>query len=131
MAKAKLTPILENIKGRLTGDSEFYTTTRYGRTVISNYPLHRAPGTITEHQHELSQSFGERSKQCALEMKDPARKAYWEGLYKDYIKIAKRSHSRANAQFFNIDPKVIPPTKQTVYKSLRGFVMAQLAKNNP
>ncbi len=41
MAKAELDILLNKLQGRLTGHSEFYVTNRHGKTVISNYPLHK------------------------------------------------------------------------------------------
>ena len=110
MAKAELDILLNKLSGRLTGDSKFYTTHRYGQTVISNYPLHKDPKSITPRQHELNNSFGELSKQATSELADPARHAYWQSLYDSY---------KANFK---------PSDKY--YKTLRGFIIAQLNKEN-
>ena len=121
MAKAKLHIILDKMSGRFTGDSEFYTTHRYGRTVISNYPLHKNPKYITANQRANSSSFGLLSKQVKAEMQDADRLAYWQNLYDQYRRMANTNLSKANAQFFGT-----PSDK--FYKTLRGFILAQLKK---
>ena len=127
MAKAELNIILEKMRGRFTGDSAFYTTNRYGRTVISNYPLHRDPQSITPRQRELNASFGQLSKQAKAEMSDPDRLAYWQNRYAAYKKAANTNLSRANADFFGTTDgrPNIPADKY--YQTLRGFIIAQLS----
>lgn len=58
MAKAELDILLDKLSGRLTGDSRFYSTHRYGRTIISNYPKHKDPKSITPSQRANSTGFG-------------------------------------------------------------------------
>ena len=130
MAKAELDILLDKLSGRLTGDSKFYTTHRYGRTIISNYPLHKDPKSITANQRANSASFGELSKQCKAEMQNPDRLAYWQNMYDHYCQLANKNLAKANAQFFNIDPNTTPPAKPKYYKTLRGFIIAQLRKNS-
>ena len=128
MAKAELDILLDKLSGRLTGDSKFYTTHRHGKTVVSNYPLHRDPKKISATQRANSSTFGEAVKQCKVEMNNPARLAYWQEQYAAYTKLADKSLSRANAQFFGIDPNTTLPSKQKYYTTLRGFVIGQLSK---
>ena len=128
MAKAELEVILNKLRGRITGDSKFYATNRYGKTVISNYPLHKNPKSISENQRANSASFGQRSKQAKLEMSDPDRLVYWQNLYDQYRKLANKNLAKANAQFFAVDPNTTPLDKQKYYKTLRGFIIAQLRK---
>ena len=127
MAKAKLDILLEDLNGRLKGGSEFYVTNRYGRTVISNYPLRRNPKKISAKQQSNSASFGELSKQVKQEMSDPARLAYWQDRYAAYTKAADKSLAHANELFFNIDPIATPSSKQKFYLTLRGFILASLS----
>ena len=128
MAKAELDVLLNKLTGRLKGDSKFYTTHRYGKTIISNYPLRRDPKKTTDSQRANITSFGERSKQAVLEKKDPERLAYWTERYEEYKKAANKNLAKANAQFFNIDPNTTPLDKQRYYKTLRGFIIGQLRK---
>ena len=130
MARAELDVLLDKMSGRFTGKSKFYTTHRYGRTVISNYPLRRNPKSITAHQHELNTSFGEISKQAKAELQNAERLAYWQNMYEQYRKLANKNLPKANAEFFNIDPTTTPLNKQKYYKTLRGFVIAQLRKES-
>lgn len=126
MAKAQLDILLDKLSGRLTGDSEFYATHRYGRTVISNYPKHKDPKSITPSQRANSTGFGQRSTQAKLELDDPVRHAYWQDLYDQYKRLANKDLKEANIRFFGPNsPAVI---KNKYYETLRGFVIAQLAK---
>lgn len=124
MAKAELDILLDKLSGRLTGDSKFYSTHRHGKTVISNYPLHKDPKTISATQRANSSIFGQRSKQATIELADPTRHAYWQERYDRYKKLANKNVTRANTQFFG-DGIVKPADKY--YTTLRGFVIAQLA----
>ena len=109
MAKAELDILLDKLSGRLTGDSKFYTTHRHGQTVISNYPLHKDPKSITPHQRELNASFAQISKQAKQELSDPEKHAYWQSRYEAHLR----------------DPKA-----PKYYATLRGFVIAQLKMQN-
>lgn len=126
MAKAELDILLDKLSGRLTGDSRFYSTHRYGRTIISNYPKHKDPKSITPSQHANSAGFGQRSTQAKLELADPVRHAYWQDQYDQYQRLANKNLKKANTQFFGPNsPAVI---KNKYYETLRGFVIGQLSK---
>ena len=127
MAKAELDIILSKLQGRLTGDSEFYVTNRHGKTVISNYPLHKNKKKITPNQRAAFSAFGELSKRAKAELSDPARLAYWQSRYADYKTLAAKSLSRANRRFFGDDSTAAAQDK--FYSTLRGFIIAQLRKD--
>lgn len=114
MAKATLEVPFSSISGRLSGDNETYVTTRYGETVISNYPKHRDPKKITPHQRELNANFAQAVAQAKAELSDPIRRAYWQNLFD--------KHKQSTANKANTDPS------QPTYKTLRGFTLAQLTK---
>lgn len=126
MAKAELDILLDKLSGRLTGDSKFYTTHRHGRTIVSNYPLHRDPKTTTEGQRANSDAFGQAVKQCKIEMNNPERLAYWTERYEAYKKAANRNLVKANAQFFGVTNGVPNVPKDKYYETLRGFIIGQL-----
>ena len=126
MAKAELDILLSKLQGRLTGDSEFYVTNRHGKTVISNYPLHKNKKKLTANQRATFASFGECSKRAKAELSDPARLAYWQEQYADYKALAAKSLSRANRRFFGDDSTAA--THEKFYSTLRGFIIAQLRK---
>ena len=128
MAKAELDILLDKLSGRLTGDSQFYTTNRYGKTVISNYPLHRDPKKTTAAQRANSDSFGNAVKQCKAEMANPERLAYWQEQYTAYKKAANKHLARANVQFFGSTNGVPNVPADKYYKTLRGFIIAQLGR---
>ena len=90
-----------SLKGRASKNSRQYYSNRYGKTVLSNYPLHRDPEKITARQHELNSHFAQAVKQAKIELADPELRATWEKRFADQAKTGK-------------------------YKSLRGFVIAQL-----
>ena len=127
MAKAELEIILSKLQGRLKGDSEFYVTNRHGKTVVSNYPLHKNKKKITANQRAAFSAFGELSKQAKAELSDPARLAYWQSRYADYKTLAAKSLSRANRRFFGDDSTAAAQDKY--YTTLRGFIIAQLRKD--
>ena len=110
MAQAELNVSLDKLSGKIYGDSDLYIAHRYGKTVISHYPRHRDTSTFTPHQRDLNNSFGAVSKQAKQELADSARHAYWQSLYDTY---------KANLR---------PSDKY--YFTLRGFVIAQLKKQN-
>ena len=128
MAKAELDILLDKLSGRLTGDSKFYTTHRYGRTIISNYPKHKDPKSITPSQRANSSGFGQRSTQAKQELDDPVRHEYWQNLYDQYKRLANKDLKKANTQFFGPNSPAVQ--KDKYYKTLRGFVIAQLANTN-
>ena len=53
MAQAELNITIDKMSGKIYGESDVYITHRYGKTVISHYPKHRNPKSITPHQREL------------------------------------------------------------------------------
>jgi len=108
MAKADLNVILENLSGRISGNSELYVAKRHGKTVVSNYPLHKNKKKLSDNQKAAFASFGERSKQTQLELADPQKRAIWQQRYQEHLA-----------------DKYVPKR----YTTLRGFVLAQLAKN--
>ena len=126
MAKAELDILLNKLQGRLTGDSKFYATNRHGKTVISNYPMHKDPKSISAHQKANSSAFAQASKQAKLELADPTRQAYWQQQYNDYTRLANKNLNHANTRFFGPDSPAV--TKSKYYTTLRGFVIAQLSK---
>ena len=128
MAKAELDILLDKLSGRLTGDSKFYTTHRYGRTIISNYPKHKDPKSITPSQRANSSGFGQRSTQAKHELDEPVRNEYWQDIYDQYKRLANKDLKKANTQFFGPNSPAVQ--KDKYYKTLRGFVIAQLANTN-
>jgi len=131
MAKAELDILLDKLSGRLTGDSKFYTTHRHGKTIISNYPLHRDPKKTTEGQRANSNAFGQAVKLCKVEMNDPERLAYWTERYEAYKKAANKNLAKANAEFFGLTNGVPNVPADKYYETLRGFIIASLRHNVP
>ena len=126
MAKAELDILLDKLSGRLTGDSKFYTTHRHGRTIISNYPLHRDPKKTTEGQKANSNAFGQTVKLCKEEMSNPERLAYWAERYEAYKKAANKNLAKANAEFFGMTNGVPNVPADKYYMTLRGFIIGQM-----
>lgn len=126
MAKAELDILLDKLSGRLTGNSKFYTTHRHGRTIVSNYPLHRDPKTTTEGQRANSDAFGQAVKLCKAEMNDPERLAYWTERYEAYKKAVNKNLAKANVQFFGETDGMPNIPADKYYTTLRGFIIGQL-----
>lgn len=126
MAKAELDILLNKLQGRLTGDSKFYATNRHGRTVISNYPMHKDPKTISAKQKANSSAFAQVSKQATNELANPERCAYWQEQHDQYKRLANTNLKKANIQFFGLDSTAV--TKNKYYSTLRGFIIGQLSK---
>ena len=110
MAQAELNVAIDTLSGKIYGKSDVYITHRFGKTVISHYPKHRDPNKLTPHQRELNASFAQASKQAKLELAEPDKRAVWQKRYDDY-----------NANLKSSDK---------YYFTLRGFVIAQLSKQN-
>jgi len=131
MAKAELNILLDKLRGRITGDSVLYTTHRHGRTVISNYPMHKDPKSITPSQRANSSGFGQISRQAKQELADPARHAYWQNMYDEYKRLANMNLAKTNLQFFGTTPDGKPSVPvDKYYRTLRGFVIAQVSKRD-
>lgn len=151
MAKATLEVPFSSISGRLSGESEMYVTTRFGETVISTYPKHRDPKKITAHQRALNANFAQAVAQAKVELSDPIRRAYWQEQFNQYQRnpvaytSASASASASSASFSVSEttadktlsgetattptnkPALQPaPTQYPRYKTLRGFLIAQL-----
>lgn len=158
MAKATLEVPFSSISGRLSGESEMYVTTRFGETVISTYPKHRDPKKITDRQRALNANFAQAVAQAKVELSDPIRRAYWQEQFTQYQRnpaaytSASASASASSASFSVSEttanktlsgetattptnkPALQPapthsaPTQYPRYKTLRGFLIAQLIK---
>lgn len=158
MAKATLEVPFSSISGRLSGESEMYVTTRFGETVISTYPKYRDPKKITAHQRALNANFAQAVAQAKVELSDPIRRAYWQEQFTQYKRnpaaytSASASASASSASFSVSEttanktlsgetattptnkPALQPapthsaPTQYPRYKTLRGFLIAQLIK---
>ena len=126
MARAELDILLDKLSGRLTGNSKYYTTNRYGRTVVSNYPLHLDPEKMTEGQKANSSAFAQAVQKCKAEMNDAERLAYWTERYEAYKIEAKKNLAKANAEFFGETNGVPNVPADKYYLSLRGFIIGQL-----
>jgi hypothetical protein len=130
MARAELDILLNKLQGRLTGDSDFYLTNRYGKTVVSNYPLHKNPKSLSDNQRATFAAFGEVSKQAKSEMNDPARFAYWQERYAAYRSAADMNLAKANLEFFGETNGLPNIPKDKYYATLRGFIIGQLLVQN-
>ena len=131
MAKATLEVPFSSISGRLSGESEIYATTRFGETVISTYPKHCDPKKITAHQHALNANFAQAVAQAKVELSDPIRRAYWQEQFTQYQRnpAAYTSASASESASSSNKPAVQPTsTQHPRYKTLRGFLIAQLTK---
>ena len=81
MAQAELNITIDKLSGKIYGNSDVYIANRNGKTVISHYPKHRDPNSLTQHQRELNTSFAQLSIQAKLELTDPEKRAAWQQRY--------------------------------------------------
>ena len=108
MAQAELNITIDKLSCKIYVNSDVYIANRNGKTVISHYPKHRDPKSITPHQRELNTSFAQLSKQAKVELTDPDKRAAWQQRYDEY-----KANYRPSEKY---------------YFTLRGFVIAQLSK---
>ena len=83
-------------------DHKAYLTNRFGEEVISHYPEHRDPESITEAQRHAFQLIKEASAKADADLRDPIKHDEW--LQKWHESFAVKGAKR--------------------YKTLRGFVIA-------
>lgn len=145
MAKATLEVPFSSISGKLSDESGMYVTTRFGETVISTYPKHRDPQKITAHQRELNANFAQAVAQAKIELSDPIRRAYWQEQFAQYQRnpaayisasisasapVSSVAPSASASSSSNKPAVQLAPTQHPRYKTLRGFLIAQLTKQN-
>lgn len=103
MTKAELAFPIERLHGKIDHNSTLYHTTRWGQNMVSNYPKHRKPSTISDKQHSLNLHFQQAVAATKAELSNPIRRAYWQEQF---------------------DQQTTPRK----YKILRNFVIAQHIK---
>lgn len=103
MAKADLAFPIEGLHGKIDRNSTLYHTTRWGQNVVSNYPKHRKPSTISDKQRSLNLHFQQAVDATQADLNDPIKRAYWQEQFDQQIPLRK-------------------------YKILRNFVIAQYIK---
>lgn len=110
MARVKLNKKFEKYTGTPPPNgSRFYLTQRYGETVMSHYPLHRDPDSITDNQKASNSEFAQTRLIADTELADPVKRDEWLRKW--------REHSAIHG---------------LQYKTLRGFTIAQVRKQlNP
>ena len=106
MAKVKLHEDYEKMVGTPPPNgSRAYLTNRFGETIMSHYPEHKDPSTFTKAQVKENEILTRASKQAKIIMDDPVLLEQWRKKWYESLAIdAKR------------------------YKTLRGFVVAQMRK---
>ena len=105
MAHVSYTDPVEHLTGRKNSKSETYYCVRLGKKIISHYPLHKDPKTISTRQRDVIASFSQAVRQAQRELADPERKAYWQQLFDEQKRTATKP-----------------------YLILRNFVIASLSK---
>lgn len=104
MARVKLNKKYEQYTGTLPPNgSRFYLTQRYGETLVSHYPLHRDPDSITPNQRASIVEFAQVRAIADAELADPVKHEQW--LQKWHSSLASEGKR---------------------YKTLRGFTIAQV-----
>ena len=106
MAKVTLEASFDSLTGKLDQSGEIYYCKRFGKNVVSHYPKHKNPKSISQRQRDLSANFSRAIQQAKTELDNPERRAYWQ----------KQFNKQKNS------PKP--------YVVLRNFVIASLTKQN-
>ena len=103
MARVKLNKKFEKYTGTPPPNgSRFYLTDRFGETIMSHYPIHRDPDSISEAQRQAFQLIKQASALADADLRDPVKHDEW--LHKWHESLADRRAKH--------------------YKTLRGFVIA-------
>lgn len=106
MAKAKLNRNFEKYTGVLPPNGHrFYATNRYGETIISHCPIKRDPSTISDKQRASMEQLKQARLIADTELADPIKHDQWLHKWHEAISVGGQN-----------------------YKTLRGFVIAQVRK---
>ena len=107
MARVKLNKKFEKYTGTPPPNgSRFYLTERYGETIMSHYPMHRDPDTISDKQRTSMDQMSQARAIADAELADPIKHDQW-------LKKWHESITNGGQQ----------------YKTLRGFTIAQVRKS--
>jgi len=119
MARLELANPFDEMSGKFSKTDRIVMRTRYGKTHAYAY-RHPYTGPISENRKPIISAFSQAVKQCKVEMSDPQRLAYWQDLYAQYTKLAKRNTVKANRQF-------VGTSSDKYYLTLRGFIIATIS----
>ena len=101
MARVTLNKNIKTYSGKLPpSGNRFYLTNRYGKEIMSHYPEHRDPDTISENQQRSMSLMSQASALAKVDLNDPVKHEEW---------LRKR-----NADY----------QSWSKYKTLRGYVVA-------
>ena len=81
------------LSGKWTSDSETYTTMRYGKIVMSHYPKHKDPDSISPRQREITSNFATASNQAKYELADADKHALWQQRLDEHNKTNKKQYT--------------------------------------
>ncbi len=111
MAKVSFIPPIASISGRLSCNSKIVLRTRNGRTQA--YVIeHPYTGPVAPERQRTINAFAEAVNQSKTVLADPTQRAEWQKQYNKHKDYFRRHPSSSNKR----------------YSTLRGFVIAQLAK---
>ena len=111
MAKVTFIPPIASISGRLSCNSKIVLRTRNGRTQA--YVIeHPYTGPVAPERQRTINAFAEAVNQSKSVLADPTQRAEWQKQYNKHKDYFRRHPSSSNKR----------------YSTLRGFVIAQLAK---
>ena len=114
MAKVIPATPFEQISGKLSANERIVMRVRYGK--MEAYAVQNPyKGKPSANRQKSINAFAQAVKQAATEMSDSDRLAYWQQQYAQYrAEITKHA----------------PAQGTKIYSTLRGYVIAQLAKQN-
>lgn len=113
---ARVTPAtpFERISGKLSANERIVMRVRYGK--MEAYAVqHPYKGKPSENRQKSINAFAQAVTQAKTEMANPDRLAYWQQQYAKYrAEISKHA----------------PAQGTKTYSTLRGYIIAQLTKQN-
>ena len=107
MAKARLNKKFKSYTGVLPPNGHrFYLTNRFGEEIITHCPEHRDPDSVTPAQRQAFQLIKQASALADADLRDSVKHDEW--LHKWHESLSQRRAKH--------------------YKTLRGFVIAEMRK---
>lgn len=105
MGRVTLNKKFKTYTGKLPPNgNRLYLTNRFGEEIMSNYPEHRDPDSISEAQRRSFQLIKQASALADTDLSNPAKRDEWLQKWHDSLSNRRAKH----------------------YKTLRGFVIAAI-----
>ena len=109
MGKVTLNKKYKKYTGMLPPNGHrLYLTNRFGEEIISHLPEHRDPDSVTPAQRQAFQLIKQASALADADLRDPVKQEAWLHKWHESLSNRRAKH----------------------YKTLRGFVIAQIRQQS-